>query len=59
MVCYQSVPTQVVCGKWDSAASREVPPEKQVDMKCMQVNILKHEKDDKETVSSYHTTCMF
>ena len=31
---------QVVCGAWDSVALREVPLEKKVDMKCMQVNLL-------------------
>ena len=34
--------SQVVCGAWDSVASREVPLEKKVDMKGMQVNIIKN-----------------
>ena len=40
MVCYQSV----AGGVWvlDSAATREVPVEKKVDMKCIQVNVLKN-----------------
>ena len=34
-------PSQVVRGSWDSVASTEVPLEKKVDMKCIQVNVLK------------------
>ena len=41
MVCYQSVP-QVACGVWDSVVTREVHVEKKVDMKCIQVNLLKN-----------------
>ena len=35
-------PSQVMCGAWDSVASKEVPLEKKVDTKCMQVNVLKN-----------------
>ena len=35
-------PFQVVCWAWDSVATREVPLEKKVDMKYMQVNVLRN-----------------
>ena len=35
-------PLQAVFKVWDSMATREVPPEKNVDMKCTQVNVLKN-----------------
>ena len=34
-------PLQVMWGTWDSVATREVPLEKNVELKCMQVNVLK------------------
>ena len=34
-------PLQVMRGTWDSVATREVPLEKNVELKCMQVNVLK------------------
>ena len=33
---------QVVCRAWDSAATREVPLEKKVDKKYMQVDVLRN-----------------
>ena len=35
-------PFKVVCGVWDSVATREVPVEKKVEMKWIQVNVLKN-----------------
>ena len=32
---------QLVCGTWDSMVTREVSLEKNVDLKCIQANILK------------------
>ena len=31
-----------MCGTYDSVAAREVPLEKEVDIKCMQVDVLKN-----------------
>ena len=39
--CFIS-PFQVVCEVWDSMNTRELPVEKKVDMKCIQVNVLKN-----------------
>ena len=51
-------PFQVVSEAWDFVATREVPLEKTVDMKCMYAvkHIQKYSKDDKEIVCSYHVT---
>ena len=35
-------PFQVVCGICDSAATRGLPLEKNFDLKCLQVNVLKN-----------------
>ena len=39
-------PFQVLCGTWDSVAKSKVPLEKKVDVKYMQVNVLKAGKHD-------------
>ena len=54
-------PFQVVCGAWDSLATEEVPLEKKVDMKCMQVNVLKNiaKITRRLIMCSYHVTCAF
>ena len=35
-------PFQVVCRAWDSVATRELPLEKKVDTKYMQVNVMRN-----------------
>ena len=42
----------VVWGAWDSVATRDIPLEKKVDMKCMQVNVLKNNQ-------GWQGNCMF
>ena len=45
---------------WDSVATREVSVDKKVDLKFIQVKILKkYSKDDKETVCSCHVIYAF
>ena len=50
---------QVGCRAWDSVATRKVPLEKKVDIKCMQGNIFKNIAKMTRRLCSYHVTHAF